>query len=118
MDDDWASSMTAASQIGPAVLVPKRTGILPFLYTTDEVEWGPRAMRVFSGGHIEAFLGCTEEDVIESVVIADGRSPGASGIMLVAVPSRLIETAINLADILPVHHIVALQHLHAHEMEV
>ena len=42
------------------------------LYTTDEVEWGPRAMRVFSGGHIEAFLGCTEEDVIESVVIADG----------------------------------------------
>ena len=118
MDDDRACPMTASSQICLSVLIPEGTGIFPFLHPLYEMEWGPRAMRVFGGSHIKAFLRSAEEDVVESIVVADGWCPRAAGIVLVAVPARLIETTIDLTDITPVHHIVAFQHLHADEMEV
>ena len=118
MDDDRACPMTAPTQIRLSILIPERTGILPFLHPLHEMEWGPRAVRVFGGSHIKAFLWGTEENVVEPIVVADGWCPRSAGIVLVAVPARLIETAIDLTDIAPVHHIVAFQHLHTDEMEV
>ena len=38
--------------------------------------------------------------------------------MQVGIPARLVKTAIYLGDITPVHHIVALQHLHTHKVEI
>ena len=68
--------------------------------------------------HIQALVGCAEIDIKLAIVITDGRSPRATSIMLVGVPSRLVETAVDLTDVSPVEHIVRLQHLHAQEMEV
>ena len=68
--------------------------------------------------HIEALLRRAEIHIIKSVVIAYGRRPRTAGIVLVAVPPRLIKSTVDLTDVTPVHHILRLQHLHAEEVEI
>jgi hypothetical protein len=63
--------MTAAAQIGLAILIPDRTGVFPFLYSAYEMERGPRTTWIFGGGHIKTFLWCTEENIVLPVVKAD-----------------------------------------------
>ena len=68
--------------------------------------------------HIEALLRRAEIHIVKTIVIADGWGPRTTGIMLVAVPPRLIEATVDLTDVTPVHHILRLQHLHAEEVEI
>ncbi len=51
-------------------------------------------------------------------MIADAGSPGASRIVLVRIPARIIQPGIDLGDDFPVHQVGRFQHLHAHEMEI
>ena len=48
----------------------------------------------------------------------DGRCPGATSVMLVIIPSRQVESVVDLGNKFPVHEILGLQDLHAHEMKV
>ena len=118
MNDNRPSPMTASPQISLSVFIPERTGIFPFLYTFNEMEWCPWAVRILGSRHIEPFIGGAEIDIEESVVITDSWSPGATSIMGIRIPSWFIEATIYLTDILPIHHIIALQHLHTKKMEV
>ena len=118
MDDDWSGTVLAAPQISLSVAVPEGAGVFPFRHTLHQMERRPRAVRVAGGRHKQSLVGRTEIDVEASVVIADGRRPRAAGIVLVAVPARLVEARVDLTDVAPVHHIVALEHLHAEEVEV
>ena len=118
VDDDGACTMPAADEIGLTgndtgaigfvdnLIVPERTGIFPFGYLPDEMEGLPRSCRFWSRGHEEPFVGCAEIDVESTLLITQRRCPGAACIMLVGVPSRIVETVIDLRYDTPVHHVV------------
>ena len=91
MYDDRACPMTAAPQIGLSIFIPERTGVFPFLHTAHEMERRPRAVGILGSRHIEPLFGGAEVDVVKSVVITYGWCPRSSCIVLIAVPSRLIE---------------------------
>ena len=118
MHDNRTCAMLAATQIGLPVLVPERAGVFPFGHALHQVQRSPRAVWIFCRTHEKTLFWRTEIDVVEAVVIADGGSPRAAGIVIVAIPAWFVEATIYLTDIVPVNHIVALQHLHAEEMEI
>ena len=118
MDDDWTRSMKTMAQVGLTIVIPERTRILPSCDMFHRMKWCPGAMRVFGGTHKKSLIGGAKIHIEQSVVITHGRCPRATGIMLVAVPSRFVEMAVYLTDIVPVNHIFGFQHLHAHKVEI
>ena len=110
--------MLAAPEIGLPVFVPKRTRVFPFLYLFYAMQRRPRAMRIGSRTHEQAFMRCAEKDPEFPVVVTYGRSPRSAGKTLVGIPFRVIESVIYLADDCPIDHIGRLQNGHTYVMEI
>ena len=62
-------------------------------------------MGIGSRSHIQSFVGRTEIDIEQSLMVADGWSPRAAGIVLHGIPARLVNLPVYLADVLPVYHV-------------
>ena len=84
--------MLAASQIGLSVTIPEGAWIFPLLHSLHQMERAPRSFGIASGRHKQPLVGCTEIDIEQSIVIADGWCPRAAGIVAVGIPSRLVES--------------------------
>ena len=110
--------MLAASEVSPAVAVPEGTWVFPLLHSLQAMQRAPRSFGPLCLRHEKSLVGCAEEYPVFAVVIAQRRSPRTAGIALIGIPFRHIKTVIHLRHNAPVHHITALQYLHAHEMEV
>ncbi len=106
VDNDRTRTYRAVSQVGLAIVVPERTGILPLAYALHLMQRRPGARRIFCCTHIQALIGGAKVDVKEPALVANGRRPAASAIGLHGIiPGVYIQAAINTANQRPVHQI-------------
>ena len=118
MDDDRSGTMATAAKVGLTIVVPEGTGVFPLLNLLDLAEWFPRTGRVGSRSHEQSFIGRTYVYPELTVMVANGRSPGTTGIVAVGVPPGEVHTAVHLTQQSPVDKIIRLQHLHTQPVEI
>ena len=118
MYDDGSRTMLATPEIGLSVVIPERARVFPMPHRLDHVQGTPWTLRVLSLSHEQTLMRCAEIDPELPIMVTDGGCPRATSIALVGVPSRQVESMVNLREDMPVDHVVGLKDLHADEMEV